>query len=74
MPPLPDQIQQRPGHPRHLRGILRDYLNYYHFCRTHLSLEKDAPDSRPVEPPAMGKVIAIPKVGSLHHRYTRLAA
>ena len=29
-------------------------------CRTHLSLEKDAPDSRPVEPLAMGKVIAIP--------------
>ncbi len=59
---------------QHLRRILRDYLNYYHSCRTHLSLEKDAPDSRPVEPPAMGKLIAIPKVGGLHHRYTRLAA
>ena len=59
---------------RHLRRILRDYLDYYHSCRMHLSLEKDAPDSRPVEPPAMGKVIAIPKVGGLHHRYTRLAA
>jgi len=59
---------------RHLRRILRDYLDYYHSCRTHLSLEKDAPDSRPVEPPAMGKVIAVPKVGGLHHRYTRLAA
>ncbi len=33
---------------RHLRRILREYLDYYHSCRTHLSLEKDAPDSRPV--------------------------
>jgi transposase InsO family protein len=39
---------------RHLRRILRDYIGYYHSCRTHLSLERDAPDSRPVEPPAMG--------------------
>ena len=58
----------------HLRRILKSYLNYYHSCRTHLSLEKDGPDSRPVEPSEMGKVIAIPKVGGLHHRYTRLAA
>ena len=59
---------------RHLRRILREYLDYYHSCRTHLSLEKDSPDSRPVEPSEMGKVITIPKVGGLHHRYTRLAA
>ncbi len=59
---------------RHLRRMLREYLDYYHSCRTHLSLEKDAPDSRPVEPLEMGKVITIPKVGGLHHRYTRLAA
>ena len=59
---------------RHLRRMLREYLEYYHSCRTHLSLEKDAPDSRPVEPSEMGKVITIPKVGGLHHRYTRLAA
>ena len=59
---------------QHLRRILRSYFDYYHSCRTHLSLEKDAPDSRPVEPPKMGKVVAIPKVGGLHHHYTRLAA
>ena len=59
---------------QHLRRILRSYFDYYHSCRTHLSLEKDAPDSRPVEPPEMGKVVAIPKVGGLHHHYTRLAA
>ena len=48
---------------RHLRRILRKYVDYYHSCRTHLSLEKDAPEPRRVESPAMGKVRAIPKVG-----------
>jgi transposase InsO family protein len=32
----------------HLRRLLRDYLTYYHRCRTHLSLEKDAPEPRAV--------------------------
>ncbi len=59
---------------RHLRRILRKYVDYYHSCRTHLSLEKDAPEPRRVELPAMGKVSAIPKVGGLHHYYTRRAA
>lgn len=58
----------------HLRRILRSYFYYYHDCRTHLSLGKDAPEPRPVEPPDHGKVIEIPKVGGLHHRYRRLAA
>ena len=59
---------------RHLKRILRKYVDYYHSCRTHLSLEKDAPEPRRVESPAMGKVRAIPKVGGLHHHYTRHAA
>ncbi len=59
---------------QHLRRILKDYFTYYQFCRAHLSLKKDAPTSRPVEPPFMGKIVAIPKVGGLHHRYTRHAA
>ena len=58
----------------HLRRILRGYLDYYHSCRTHLSLQKDAPDSRPIDPPARGNVMAIPKVGGLHHYYIRRAA
>ena len=37
-------------------------------------LEKDAPEPRRIESPAMGKVSAIPKVGGLHHYYTRRAA
>jgi transposase InsO family protein len=61
------------GEP-HLRRILTRYLAYYHRARTHLSLAKDAPDRRPVEPPELGMVIPIPEVGGLHHRYVRRAA
>jgi len=59
---------------RHLDRILKEYFLYYHRSRTHLSLEKDCPETRAVEPPEMGKVIALPQVGGLHHRYTRMAA
>ena len=54
--------------------LVRKYVDYYHSCRTHLSLEKDAPEPRRVESPAMGRVRAIPKVGGLYHYYTRRAA
>jgi len=58
----------------HLRRLLQGYLAYYHDCRTHLSLGKDAPVSRPVEPPDHGKIVEFPMVGGLHPRYRRLAA
>ena len=58
----------------HLRRIVRNYLGYYHDCRTHLSLDKDAPEPRAIEPPESGEVIALPQVGGLHHHYTRRAA
>ena len=61
-------------HEAGLRRILKDYFEYYERCRTHLSLEKDAPRSRPVEPPSLGPVVQIPQVGGLHHLYTRKAA
>jgi putative transposase len=59
---------------RHLRRILTRYFAYYHRARTHLSLEKDAPDLRPIERPEMGTVVQLPEVGGLHHRYVRRAA
>jgi transposase InsO family protein len=59
---------------QHLRRILRRYLEYYHSSRTHLALDKDAPELRKREPINEGKVIAIPMVGGLHHRYARRAA
>ena len=57
-----------------LRRILGAYLDYYHASRTHLSLQKDSPEPRPVQPPEMGPVVATPQVGGLHHRYQRWAA
>jgi transposase InsO family protein len=59
---------------RHLRRILTAYFAYYHRARTHLALEKDAPDGRRIEPPELGTIIPIPEVGGLHHRYVRPAA
>jgi hypothetical protein len=58
----------------HLRSVLRRYLRYYHASRTHLSLEKDSPEPRPVEPPAMGRIVEFPEVGGLHHRCARRVA
>ena len=59
---------------RHLRRILGDYFAYYHGSRTHLSLQRNAPVPRELEPPDGGVVRSIPMVGGLHHRYTRRAA
>jgi hypothetical protein len=59
---------------KHLRRILASYFDYYHGARTHLSLHKDSPDIRPVQPREAGRIVAIPEVGGLHHRYVRRAA
>lgn len=59
---------------RHLRRVLRAYFDYYHRSRCHLSLEGDAPEPRAVHPPKMGRVVELPEVGGLHHRYVREAA
>jgi len=53
---------------------LASFIGYYHRSRTHLAVEKDSPEPRPIHPPAAGRIIAIPEVGGLHHRYERRAA
>jgi putative transposase len=58
----------------HLRRMLSAYFEYHHRSRTHLSLAKDCPEPRPVQPPSAGNVVAFPQVGGLHHRYERRAA
>src|SRR2546427_10170032 len=58
----------------HLLGILSKYVDYYNRTRTHLSLAKDAPESRSVQPPGQGRVVEVPRVGGLHHEYLRRAA
>lgn len=60
---------------QHLRRVLSSYVIYYNYSRTHKSLDNDCPVHRPVERPIRGKkIIAIPQVGGLHHRYERRAA
>ena len=47
--------------------LLAGYFQYYHGARTHLALEKDSPEPRPIQPPEMGRVVGVPQVGGLHH-------
>jgi len=55
----------------HLRRLIRDYVTYHHQDRIHDSLTKDTPNQRPVEPKPAGnaRLISIPRLGGLHHRY-----
>jgi hypothetical protein len=54
----------RPSVEREIRDLIRQmYVDYYQRTRTHLSLDKDCPDPRPIMPRRMGKVVAIPQVG-----------
>ena len=57
-----------------LRRHVKAFVQYYHETRTHLSLEKDTPAKRSVQPPGLGQVVALPQVGGLHHRYERRVA
>ncbi len=57
---------------KHLRSVLTDYIDtYYNVARTHMSLNKDSPVSRPVQ--AEGEIVSTPILGGLHHIYTRVA-
>jgi putative transposase len=58
----------------HLQRVLTAYFRYYHRSRTHLGLKKDAPDHRPPSDVSAGKIVSLPEVGDLHHRYERSAA
>jgi transposase InsO family protein len=55
----------------HLRRLLAEYVSYYNIDRCHLALDKDAPEPRDVRPrpTAPAKVVALPRVGGIHHRY-----
>ena len=59
---------------RGLRRIFNAHVAYYPQSRTHLSLEKDAPIPRAIVARSDGRIVAIPQVGGLHHRYERQAA
>jgi transposase InsO family protein len=59
---------------QHCRRILAGYARYYNRSRTHLALEKDAPEPRASHGFEFGEVAAFPEMGGLHHRYERRAA
>ena len=54
-----------------LRRLLAEYVAYYHEDRCHLGLDKDTPNGRVVtpKPSPTAQVVALPRVGGLHHRY-----
>src|ERR1017187_5121678 len=59
----------RPQIETDLRRILRSYARYYNDIRTHRSLNKDAPVSRPVQ--RVGSINSHAILGGLHHHYVR---
>jgi transposase InsO family protein len=59
-------------HAKHLKRTLSSYFAYYHGSRTHLGLDKQCPHVRQVS--TVGKIVKIPHLGGLHHRYERTAA
>jgi putative transposase len=59
---------------RGLRHHLGRFVDYYEQSRTHLGLHKDTPEPRPIHGPDVGRIVAFPEVGGLHHRYERRAA
>jgi len=54
----------------HLRRILKTYASYYNQVRTHLSLDKDAPHHRRMQP--VGNIISLPILSGLHRHYFRV--
>jgi len=59
----------------HLKRVLREYVDYYNRDRVHTSIG-DAPEGRLVQTRTSGdaKVIGLPRVGGLNHRYVRTQA
>ena len=55
---------------QHLRHLLSCYQRYYNEVRPHLALKKDAPIPRDIQ--REGRVLSLPILGGLHHRYVRV--
>jgi transposase InsO family protein len=61
-----------PLNERHLLRLSQEYIGYYHEDRTHIGLQKETPGGRIREkrPRAASQVVALPRIGGLHHRYS----
>lgn len=55
----------------HLYRLMQEYIDYYHYDRTHYALNKETPHNRPMQekPSANASLLALPRLGGLHHRY-----
>ena len=57
---------------KHLYNVLHEYIfEYYNVSRTHMSLDKDSPEHRPIQKD--GNIVSKPILGGLHHVYSRVA-
>jgi putative transposase len=56
-----------------LRKILRSYFEGFQQSRTHVSLGKHPPSTRPAQLPHLGPIEEIAQVGGVDHRYERRA-
>jgi transposase InsO family protein len=56
----------------HLKRLMAEYVRYYHADRTHLGLAKQTPGNRKPST-GTGRVLVLPRLGGLHHRYERAA-
>jgi hypothetical protein len=54
----------------HLRRVLKNYASYYNQVRTHLALDKNAPEFR--HPRRIGNILELPLLGGLYHHYVRI--
>ena len=56
---------------RHLKRLMSEFVHYYHEDRTHLALEKETPVGRvrAGKPDASCRVLSMPRLSGLHHRY-----
>jgi len=58
---------------RHLLRLVQSHAADYNEDRPHMALDCDAPVPRAVEPASAGRIVALPRVAGLHHRYARAA-
>jgi hypothetical protein len=67
------QRRQRRDRPIHNKRSAEVNFGRFLAARFHLSLGKDSPEPRSIQPEHMGRVVALPQIGGLHHRYERRA-
>ena len=64
-------------HEEHLKRLLKEFIEeYYHLARPHQGLNSDTPfpSAKPKPVADVSRLVSIPVVGGLHHRYIRVAA